>query len=65
MNESFSIYNDSAILDRVLVFFGLKRVFYLHFERSLAVKNDVTSYIVNVTGLYVIDDVMKIKLATE
>ena len=61
MNESFRVCNDSAISNRVLEFlvllFGLKRVYYICFERQLAVKTTV-----NIARLYVIDDVMKIKL---
>ena len=64
MNESFRVCNDSAISNRVLEFsvllFGLKRVYYICFERQLAVKTTV-----NIARLYVIDDVMKIKLASK
>ena len=38
---------------------------FIYVLESISSKNDVTLFIVNVTRLYVIDDVMKIKLATE
>ena len=38
---------------------------FMYVLESISCKNDVTLFIVNVTRLYVIDDVMKIKLATE
>ena len=69
MNESFIGYNDSAILNRLAEFpatlFRLKPVFLRTFWTSSSLKNDVTPSIVNVTMRYIIDDVMKFKLATE
>ena len=43
MNESFIVYKDSDILNRLSEFptgllFRLKRVFYVHFERQIVVK---------------------------
>ena len=70
MNERFRVHNNSALLNRVLEFpitlvlYGLKHVLSM-FWMSINCKNGVAQYIVNVTRLYVIDDVMKIKLATE
>ena len=70
MNKSFIFYNDPPSWTDCQNFrqlsFRLKLVLYVHFERHVVVKkNDVTPPIVNVTMPYVIDDVMKIKLATE
>ena len=42
MNESFIVYNESAILNRLTEFpttlVRLKRVFYVDFERQIVVK---------------------------
>ena len=64
MNESFRVYNNSTILNRALDIFRLNVYFYVLFECAFIVKNNVTLSIVNFTRLYMIDDIMIIKLAT-
>ena len=62
MNESFIVYNDSAILNRLSEFpatlVQTESRFFRTFWTLSSCENDVTSSIV-------IDDVIKIKLATE
>ena len=69
MNESFRVYNDSAIWNSLLEFpVTLAWTETHNFTCILKVTNckiDVTLSIVNVTRPYVIDDFMKIKLVTE
>ena len=69
MHESFSVYNASAILNRALEFpiilFRTKMRIFMYVLNVISCKNDVTLSFVNVTRLYLIDSVMKIKLATK
>ena len=68
MSIYFGVYNDSAIFDRALeflvTFIWTETRFYVRFERPLVVKTTSPS-IVNNTMLYLIDDVMIIKLSTK
>ena len=67
MNESFIVYNVSAILNRMSEFLATltyteTMYFNIHFERQVVVETTLRSLIFNVTMTY---DVMKIKLATK
>ena len=62
MNKSFTVYNESAILNRltkcpVTLVQTEMRVLRM-FWTTISCKNDVTPSIANVTSLYVIDDQM-------
>ena len=65
MNKSFRVYNDSSILIRALEFPVILVLILRTFWTSIRCWKDITPSIANVTRLYMIDDVMKIKLATE
>ena len=69
INESFLVYNEYAILNRLSEFpttlFETKTRILRTFRTSNSCKNDVTPSIVNVTMPYVIDEGMEIELAIE
>ena len=69
MNESFIVYNEFAILNKLSEFpatlGSTETRIFTYILNVNSCKNDVTPSIDNVIMPYVIDDVMKIKLATE
>ena len=67
MNENFRVYNDSAILNRVIEFPETLVWTEMHimFWTTLSCEYDATPSITNVTRLNVMDDFMKIKLAAK
>ena len=66
MKEFFIVYNDSAILNRLLEFpatlIWTEMHIFMYFWTSNSCRNNDTPPIANITMPYMIDDVMKIKL---
>ena len=60
MNESFKVYNDSAILlEFPTTLIWTEKHVLMYVSTTISCKNNVTQSITNVTRLYVIDDVIK------